>query len=208
MLLLHSSVEYPLWYSYFLGMAAILLGLGSAGGTKIKFTPSLCQFTAGATLIFSGAMLIITLLGLQDLIHVHRLVVTTTPQQASATLHAVSKNLLLTPWAEVAIALHGAPDKNIIEQQLLLTTRVMQYRPNPHNVNRQIIYLALAGKSAEASALMKKAYVVYPSDFSKYACSWKVAPAEEARLLWVEAKKIAVSEIRCKTEAETSANPS
>ena len=30
-LLLHSNVEYPLWYSYFLGIAAVLLGLGSEG---------------------------------------------------------------------------------------------------------------------------------------------------------------------------------
>ena len=58
---------------------------------KIEFTPSLGQFTAGVTLIFSGAMLTITMLGLQDLSNVHRLVVTTTPQQVLATLHAVSK---------------------------------------------------------------------------------------------------------------------
>lgn len=200
-LLLHSNVEYPLWYSYFLGIAAVLLGLGDKGTVKIEFTPSLGQFTTGVTLIFSGAILFITLLGVQDINRAPLLAVTTTPQQASATLHAVSKNPLLTPWAEAAFALHGAPDMNTIKQQLLLTSRVMQYRPNPHFVNRQIIYLALAGRSTEASALMKKAFIAYPSDFSKYACSWKFAPVEEARLLWVEAEKMTGSEIKCKNRS-------
>ncbi len=207
-LLLHSTVEYPLWYSYFLGIAAVLLGLGDKGTVKIEFTPSLGQFTTGVTLIFSGAILFITLLGVQDINRAPWLAVTTTPRQASATLHAVSKNPLLTPWAEAAFALHGAPDMNTIEQQLLLTSRVMQYRPNQHFVNRQIIYLALAGRSTEASALMKKAFIAYPSDFPKYACSWKSAPAEEARLLWVEAEKMTGSEIKCKTEAGAAASSS
>lgn len=207
-LLLHSNVEHPLWYSYFLGIAAVLLGIGSKEGLKIEFTPGLGQFTAGVTLIFSGAMLIITLLGLQDLIHVHRLVVATTPQQAFARLHAVSKNPLLTPWAEVSIALHGVPDNKMIEQQLRLTTRVMQYRPNPHNVNRQIVYLALAGKPTEAAVLMKKTLIVYRSEFPKYACNWKLAPIKEVRRLWEEAEKLTEGAIECQTETETSAGPS
>ena len=207
-LLLHSNVEYPLWYSYFLGIAAVLLGLGSEGALKIEFTPSLGQFTAGVTLIFSGAMLTITMLGLQDLSNVQRLVVTTTPQQVFATLHAVSKNPLLTPWAEVSLAQQGAPDKNMIAQQLLLTTRVMQYRPNSHNVHRQIVYLALAGKSTELSVLMKKAFTVYPSEFLKFACHWKLAPAEEIQLLWKEAERLAGGTIECRTETAIPASPS
>jgi len=196
-LLLHSNVEYPLWYSYFLGIAAILLGLGSRTTLKIEFTPSLGQFTAVATLIFSAAILIITLLGAQD-INVNQLIATTTPQQAAATLHAVSKNPLLTPWAEAAVALHGTPAKEIIEQQLLLSTRVLRYRPSPPFVNRQILYLSLSGRSDSASALMKKALIVYPADFAKFACSLEQTPSEEARQLWKEAEKLTKGTIECK----------
>lgn len=207
-LFLHSNIEYPLWYSYFLGIAAILIGLGSKGALKIEFTPSLGQLTAGVTLSFSGAMLIITLLGFQDISNVYRLVVTTSPQQALATLHAVSKNMLLTPWAEAFTAMHGEPDKKNIEQQLLLTTRVMQYRPNQHYVNLQIIYLALAGKSAEASELMVKMHTVYTSDFPDFACNWKRAPAKEVQHLWEVADKLTEGRIECGTETKSSANPS
>lgn len=199
-LLIHSNVEYPLWYSYFLGIAAVLLGLGSERSLRIQFTPGLGQFTSGITLVFAGAMLGITFLGFQDLIHVHRLVAATTPQQAFVTLQAISKNPLLTPWAEVSIAQNGIPDKNIIQQQLLMTTRVMRYLPNPINVNRQIVYLALAGESTEASALLKKAFIVYPLDFPKYACGWKSTPVEEVQSLWQEAEKQVGTSTECQQE--------
>ncbi|OGI39579.1 MAG: hypothetical protein A2V91_03620 [Candidatus Muproteobacteria bacterium RBG_16_64_10] len=206
-LLLHSSVEYPLWYSYFLGLAALLLGLGSVSTQTIRFTPRLGQITAACALFLSGAILAITLRGFQDLSHVNMLVFTSTPQQAAATLHAISRNPLLTPWAEAAIAQHGAPAKNALDQQLAITARVMQYRPSPIAVNRQIIYLALAGKPVDAAVLMKKAFTVYPSDFSKFACHWQQAPAEEARLLWKEAEKLTGDAIKCQTTSE-QAGPS
>lgn len=203
-LVLHSNVEYPLWYSYFFGTTAILLGLGDNRAVKIEFTPRLGQFAAGAVLLLSGAILAVTYRGFQDLSYVNLLVLRSTPQEASATLHAISKNPLLTPWGEAAMAYHGAPDENMLDQQLAMTTRIMQYRPTPVAINRQIIYLALAGKSADASALMKKAFIAYPSDFPGYACSWKSAPAEEARYLWVEAKKLTKDPINCQTESKTA----
>ncbi|TAM43518.1 MAG: hypothetical protein EPN55_13750 [Gammaproteobacteria bacterium] len=208
-LLLHSFVEYPLWYSYFLGIAAVLLGIGSEDGLKIKFTPGLGQFAAGATLVLSGVILIITLLGVYDLSYIHRFLAAATPQQVMARLHAISKNPLLTPWAEISIAQHQAPDRSKIENQLLLTTRVVQYRPNSYNVNRQIIYLALAGKSAEASTLMRKGFAAYPTetDFPRYACGWKLSPAEEIRSLWAEADKIAGNRLECEIETSRHISP-
>lgn len=202
-LVLHSNVEYPLWYSYFLGIAAILLGLGDKDAVKIKFTPSLGQFAAGVTLVLSGAILLVTFRGFQDISHSNMLILTSTPQQAAETLQAISKNPLLTPWAEAVISYHAAPDKDALDRQLTMTSRVMEYRPTPLAVNRQIVYLALAGKTAEAHALMEKSYAVYSSDFPKYACSWKQSPAEEVRKLWEQAGKLAGDSIECRASTKT-----
>jgi O-antigen ligase len=207
-LFLHSNVEYPLWYSYFLGFTAILIGLGTEKTLNAQFTPMLGQLTAGVTLFLSSAILIITFRGFLDISQINRLVFTSSPQQAAATLSAISKNLLLTPWAEATMAQYGAPAKNVVDQQLAMTTRIMQYRPAPIAVNRQIIYLALAGKSTEASSLMKKAFIVYPTDFLQFACDWKLAPAEEARQLWVEAQKLAGDNIQCQTKMKTTTSSS
>jgi hypothetical protein len=206
-LFMHSNLEYPFWYNYFLGIAAILLGLGSKDMLKIRFTPRLGQFTAGIVLTFSAAMLVITYLGFQDLVYARRIAMTTTPQQALATVHAVSKNALLTPLAEAAIVQNGLSN-DTIEQQLLLTTRLLQYRPSTLAVSRQIVHLALAGSSLETSALVKKASIVYPSDFPTFACHWRLSPLPEIQALWKEAEKQIDGTIECRTTPLSSANPS
>lgn len=197
-LLIHSNLEYPLWFSYFLGIAAILLGLGSRTAQSIKFTPWLGQVAAIATQILSVAILAITFLGVQE-INVNRLFMTATPEEHTATMRAVSKNPILTPWAEAAIALHGRPGKDVIEQRLSLSTRVFHYRPNSSIVNRQIYYLDLSGRINETSELMKKAFLVYPADFTNFACSMKQAPFPEAKQLWKHAEQATNNAIKCET---------
>lgn len=207
-LLVHSNVEFPLWYSFFLGLAAILLGLGNEKTTKITFTPWLGQFAAGATLLLSGAILTITLYGYEDISRAYQTFSTAAPRQVSTKLHDIAKNPLLAPWAEAAIVHRGAPDRNLLDQQLAMTTRVMQRYPSSINVNLQIIYLALTGNPTEASALLKKAFIVYPADFSRLACYWKAAPVEEIQRLWEEAEKLTGGTMACQTKTKTSAGPS
>lgn len=207
-LLLHSNVEFPLWYSYFLGLAAILLGLGSEGAIKKKFTPWLGQVTGWAILLLSGVILAVTLYGFEDISRAYQRFTASAPKQASANLRDIANNPLLTPWAEAAIMHLGAPDRNALDQQLAMTTRVMQRYPSSININVQIIYLALSGKSTEASALLKKAFIVYLADFSRLACYWKVAPVKEVQHLWNEADKLTGGTIECQTETKTSASPS
>lgn len=208
-LFLHSNVEYPLWYSFFLGLAAVLMGLGSAGTSVIRFTPVLGQCASGATLLLSSAILGITFLGFQDVSQVYRMLPTTASRlSSSAKLHAVAGNPLLTPWAEAAIVHQMVADKNTLDQQLALTARVMQIYPNSINVNLHIIYLVLTGKSMEASALLEKAFIVYPADLSRLACYWKTAPAEEIQRLWDEAEKLTGGTMKCQTKTKTSASSS
>ncbi len=93
----------------------------------------------------------------------------------------------------------GTLDRNMLDQQLAMTTRVMQRYPSSINVNLQIVYLALAGESTEASELLRKAFTVYPADFSRLACYWKAAPVEEVQLLWEEANELTGGSIKCPT---------
>ncbi len=60
----------------------------------------------------------------------------------------------------------------------------------------------------EASALMKEILVAYPSDFPRFACGWRRAPAKEARLLWEEAERLAGGAIECKTATKEPVGPS
>lgn len=196
-LFIHSNLEYPLWYSYFLGIAVLLLGLGDRRMIKLSFTPRLGQITAGIVLLFVGAILAITFTGYQKLANVNMLIATTGPEQAARMLRSVANNSLLKPWAEAIMATHGVMDKSIIEQQLALTTRVMLHHPNPIKVRRQIQYLAAAGQTGEAIVLLRQAATAYPTHMADYICLWQAMPDKELRPILDEALSLWHAPLRC-----------
>ena len=170
-LFIHSNLEYPLWYSYFLGIAAIFMGIGDDRTVRIVFTPRLGQVAAASALTLIFAILAVTYAGFRDLTNVNMLVLEMGPEQAAARITAISKNPLLTPTAEAILATHGQPGEDEIARQLALTTRVMHHHPNPIKVQRQIIYLALAGHTEESVSLMRQAAATYARPFADFACA-------------------------------------
>ena len=192
-LFIHSNLEYPLWYSYFLGIAAIFMGIGDDRTVRIVFTPRLGQIAAASTLMLIFSILAVTYAGFRDLANVNMLVLEKGPEQAAARIVAISKNPLLTPWAEAALATHGQPGEDEIARQLTLTTRVMHHHPNPIKVQRQIIYLALAGHMEESASLMRKAATAYPRSFANFTCALRETADERIQPLVTEADNILVS---------------
>ena len=172
-LFIHSNLEYPLWYSYFLGIGAFLLGLGDQRKIKVTFTPWLGRVTTALVLTLSAAILAITFDGYQKIANANLLILQSSPEAAARVIRAVSRNVLLTPQAEEIMATHGIADKKLIAKQLELTTRVMTYHPNPIKVQRQITYLALAGRTADAILLLDTAAVAYPTHMASYICGWQ-----------------------------------
>lgn len=200
-LFIHSNLEFPLWYSFFLGPAAVFLGIGDARFFKINFSPRLGQFTAAVSLFFIAVILMGTLYGFRLLTNVNTLVLTTSPEQTAYTLQTISKNPLLTPWAEAAMATHGNPSKDSIQQQLELTTRVMLYRPDPLKVNRQVVYLALAGHTEEATKLLRQSAVVYVEYFPDLVCAMKSMPDPEIRPVLSDAEKLVKTPLNCEAKS-------
>lgn len=191
-LLIHSSLEYPLWYSYFLGIAVIFMALGDNRLLAVRFSPRLGQFGAAISLLLALAILTMTLDGYRRLsdIHINELVLRESPKHAASVLVAVSKNPLLTPWAEAAMVTHGRPDKSTIAQQLKVTTRLAQYNPSPVHIYHQIVYLAMGNKTEEAVALLRQAAVAYSPEFPKYICRLRQLPYEETIPLVQEGERL------------------
>jgi O-antigen ligase len=198
-LFIHSNLEYPLWYSYFLGIAAFLLGVSDKRTINIKFTPLLGQITSAIALLLISAILLSTFVGYQTIVHANSLIYRTTPEHAAQIIQTVARNPLLTPWAEQVMATHGIPEKSMITRQLALTTRVMLYRPNPIKVRRQITYLALAGKTDDAIALLNMAVSAYPTHLSAYVCIWQNMHDEEMRPIIEHAKQRMAAPLSCTT---------
>lgn len=188
-LFIHSNLEYPLWYSYFLGLAAVLLGLGDTRMLRVKFTPALGQFVTVSVLFLTTAILAITIVGYRQISRVNVLVPELGQDQAAVILQTVSRNPLLTPWAEATMAVHGYPDERLIEKQVALTGRVMRFRPNAIKVNRHAAYLAEAGHAEEALELLRHSALVYAPHLPDLVCSLEANPNKRTHPLVVEARK-------------------
>ena len=196
-LFIHSNLEYPLWYSFFLGLAAFLLGLGEQRNIKLTFTPGLGQFATGVVLLIAVAILTITFAGYRQLANLNSLVFRAGPQQAARVVQGVAGNPLLRPSAEAIMVAHGAANKSTIERQLELATRVMRHHPDPINVRHQIRYLALADRTEDAVALLRQASLAYPGHVPNYICLWRTSPEEELQPIIVEAEKLLNKPLRC-----------
>jgi len=207
-LFIHSNLEYPLWYSFFLGLAAVLLGLGDQRQIKLTFSPRLGQFTVGSTLLIATAILAITLAGYLQLAHINKVVADLGQTGAARVVQGVSGNQLLRPWAEAIAATHGVPEKNRISQQLALTTRVMEYAPDPIKVRRQIRYLALAGRVDEANALLHKASYSYAAFLPSYICTWITLPDKELHPIIEEADRLWNRPLQCQPNGDPIGHPS
>lgn len=181
---LHSLLEYPLWYAYFLGIAALLLGIAPAG----VFVPRLARM--GRMLVVAmvaiGAFNLMTLWA--DYREFERAFFTSPAQlrdqDFSETMSRLHRNPLLTPYIELASALPLSPEETELEQRIFLTERVLGFAPLATLVYRQVLLLALAGRAQEAQELLaraRRAYPVAPPEFERDLA--RLARAHPARLL-------------------------
>lgn len=194
---LHSMLEYPLWYAYFLGMAALLLGLGAERCIAVR--------NAGAA---RGAVALLAAAGCFNLAAVmgpyrdfERLVFeasTTSARGAGGQDFAVAlmrahRDPLLTPYVELAMVLGADVDSAPLREQLELNTRAMRFAPLDVVVYRQAALLALAGERAAARIQLERALTVYaPQAATAVAEFEKLArrhPGEMTPLLELAAEK-------------------
>ncbi|MGA0116370.1 MAG: Wzy polymerase domain-containing protein [Burkholderiales bacterium] len=160
---IHSLLEYPLWYGYFLGIAAVLLGLVPAAG----FVPRLARlgrmFAAGV--IGIGAFNTVFLwLDYRELEGIYRVTVQQDRKVDLAdTVLRLHANTLLTPYVELAAAYPLAVDEQNLAWRLQLVERVIRFNPLPVLVYRQALLLALANRVTEAQSRLARALRVYPA---------------------------------------------
>lgn len=171
---LHSLLEFPLWYAYFLGPAALLLG--AAPGSV--FMPRLERMgpLLAAALMGVGAFNLATLwLDYRDFERIfhsrsaqpHGAIGDESTAEAMGRLH---RNPLLTPYIELASALPLAADAAQLDAQLFITERTLRFAPLATLAYREVLLLALADQPREALALLvrtRRAYPAAPPEFAR-----------------------------------------
>ncbi|MDH3287700.1 MAG: Wzy polymerase domain-containing protein [Betaproteobacteria bacterium] len=194
---IHSMLEFPLWYAYFLGPAALLVGLGAQRTVRVRFHGT--QRLIVALCILAGLLNLFGVLApYRDF---ERLLFTPerrAPSQSDdrplgpAIAH-VHREPLLTPYAELAIA-YGVPvSRERLHEKLDLTARTMRFAPVAVVVYRHGLLLALAGDSAAALQQLQRSIEVYPAELTDVIAQLESLarshPAEFTALLKLAAAK-------------------
>jgi hypothetical protein len=168
---LHSMLEYPLWYAYFLGVAAILLG---AGDEKI-ITINAPQISSKLlSRITHGGLTIILLFGalnLGTMLIAHMKLANSLYQSVAADTHKLKQELdwvyrytLLSPYAELTYAVSTVVDHNDIDRQIALNKSTLDFRPFSKIAYQQVVLLKLKGDDINARKLLERTLMVYPAN--------------------------------------------
>ena len=211
-LFLHSMIEYPLWHANFLGVAAVLLGMGSQPCTR----PQLTAFTRYAFLrrlltaltrypffrLQFGAltryafpvMVAVGFLILGRVLASYRdlellMYPRVLPQnreeivERNEALLKLYPNALLAPYIEMTYAGVIVVDRNNLQDKLALNRRVLRLLPVPELAYRQVLLLGLNGERDAALAQLDRAVAVFPYRLKEYVPIMEKAAQQEPAAL-------------------------
>jgi O-antigen ligase len=196
---IHSLLEYPLWYAYFLGPAALLLGLGAQHAFSVRF-PSVARVAVAIAMLVGCVNLAAVIPAYRDF---ERLVFRPGPEATHAStdhefgqaLMKVHEEPLLRPYVELAIAYGASVDRAQLGDKLELVTRSMHFAPVQVVVFRQALLLALAGEAEAARAQLDRSLRAYPAERGAIVAEIKNLvlryPSEMTPLLELATSKIA-----------------
>ena len=194
---IHSMLEYPLWYSIFLGPAALLLGLGTQHVLNVRFQGAL-RLTVGACILAGSLYLLGAVAPYRDFERVvfsseSSSLARTDERAFMAVISAVHREPLLTPYVELAIAHGVVVSRDSLPEKVDLTRRAMHFAPVAVVVYRHALLLALAGDRAAALRQLQRAIRVYPAELGEVMPQLEALtrehPAEMTPLLELAAAK-------------------
>jgi O-antigen ligase len=161
-LFIHSLVEYPLWYSNFLGIAAILIGATDTHTLRLRMS-GLMRSAFGVMLLLSAISLVRIVDNynqLEGLLHNRQAMPSV--QEIDRVLQQVRHESLLAPYSDFAYALSIILNREAIDDKVLWNEEVMQFAPTQEMVYRHATLLSLQGDNVAAQAMLKRALVTYP----------------------------------------------
>lgn len=171
-LAIHSLLEYPLWYVYFLAVVSLLLGM--LDQTRYRLELRNAGRLSVAAMLLLGLMTLVQLrAGHETIKEVLQIRPASVSDRANAVkrvrdgLIKVHEESILSPYAEVFMASLIEIDRNHIEQKLELNTRSMHFIPMSMTVYRQAFLLAQAGRAEEARKILELSIWCFPGDFAK-----------------------------------------
>jgi O-antigen ligase len=167
----HSMVEYPLWYSYFLGVAAVLLGLGAQRAIRLKL-PGFARLTV-MVLMFAGWFNLVSVMHYYR--DFERLVFLPDSRKAAKldektfidAIARIYSEPMLTPYVDLAVTFGFTMNEQNLPEKLALAGRVVRFAPISYLAYHQALLLALAGERETALRRFERAARAYPGDLGE-----------------------------------------
>jgi hypothetical protein len=190
-LFVHSMLEYPLWHADFLGVAAILLGMGSERNLRLHL--SALSRVSFPVMVMAGVF------ALGSVLHAYRdlellmypRVLPKNREEVVARnegLLKLDRDTLLAPYVEMTYAGIIVVDRNNLKDTLALDRRVLRLMPVPEIAYRQVLLLGLNGERAAALLQLDRAAAVFPYRLKNFVADAKQAAQREPAALGEIAK--------------------
>jgi O-antigen ligase len=166
---IHSMLEYPLWYAYFLGVAAVMIGMFDITSYRLELR-GIGRISVAMMLLLGALSLLQIQKGYQRLenaLTMRGLAVAdrNLVKRVQEELLEVQHSTLLGSYAEMFIASTMEINETYLPQKLELNERVLNFIPIAPIVYHQAELLALSDKSAEAKKQLEMAIWGYPADY-------------------------------------------
>lgn len=170
---IHSLVEFPLWFTFYLGIAAILLGAGDEklvciGLPRISTKLSQCLNHKPARSLLA-VILLLGVINLGSMFIANAKLenwiqqwINNTEESEENDLEWVSKYSLLSPYAELMSALSITVDSTDIDKKLLLSQSAMRFKPLRRIAYKHAMLLELKGDHVNAVKQLNRALIAYP----------------------------------------------
>jgi len=166
---IHSMLEYPLWYAYFIGVAAILLGMLDSATYRLELH-KMGRLSVASILVLGLVSLLQWHQGYQRLERAMAI----RPQSALDTEYAnrmrdellqLQGIVLLQPYAELFLNSWINITDEHLEQNIALNERAVKFIPISNVVYRRALLLAQANRLGEAALQMERTIWAYPAEF-------------------------------------------
>jgi O-antigen ligase len=165
----HSMLEYPLWFSYFLGPTALLLGATDSRKTieltGRRITIYLVLVTLAGSLILGNLRSDYRKIREASYYPLRAHLDQDRARQISMNhlleLHSES---LLSPWALLVFTYWTEPNRVLAQDRADLCERGIRFSPSRLFVTRCAMQLAIAGRDADAGKLASATLRAFPAD--------------------------------------------
>ena len=166
---IHSLLEYPLWYAYFMAIAAFLLGM--LDETRYHLELRRVGRLSVVLILFLGLLSLMQLMtGYRELEQVQEIrsaskIGENTAELLHEKLVAVHTGSLLSPYAELFMANLIEVNDDHLKEKLAINSRVMHFVPISSVVYRQALLLAQADQLEQAKITVLQAIWSFPGQF-------------------------------------------